>query len=124
MWASLTFPPNAHLISGENPAYIGNVNRGESRTVNWTIVFMKSGEWLLDVNASGYRADIGTYVEKHGSATVTVTGTIPSIPVGGIWIPVDKLGLLAPYISLVSTIVVTTATTGLYAKRVKRRKKK
>ena len=44
------------------------------------------------------------------------------IPVGGIWIPVDKFGLLAPYIGLASTIVAATAATAIYAKRVKRRK--
>jgi hypothetical protein len=44
------------------------------------------------------------------------------IPVGGIWVPVDKLGLLAPYIGLASTIIVATATTAVYVKRVRRRK--
>jgi len=38
-------------------------------------------------------------------------------PVGGIWIPVDKFGLLAPYIALTSTILVATAATAIYAKR-------
>ena len=45
-------------------------------------------------------------------------------PVGGIWVPVDKFGLLAPYIALASTILVATAATTIYVKRVKRRKKK
>ena len=45
-------------------------------------------------------------------------------PVGGIWVPVDKFGLLAPYIGLASTILVATAATAIYVKRVKRRKKK
>jgi len=43
--------------------------------------------------------------------------------VGGIWVPVDKFGLLAPYIGLASTIIVATAATAIYAKRVKRREK-
>ncbi|UCE16266.1 MAG: hypothetical protein JSV12_01230 [Candidatus Bathyarchaeota archaeon] len=47
-----------------------------------------------------------------------------SQPVGGIVSPVDKLGLLAPYIGLTSTIVVTTVATAIYVKRVKRRKEK
>ena len=42
-------------------------------------------------------------------------------PVGGIWVPVDKLALLAPYIGLASTILVATAATAIY---IKRRKKK
>jgi len=45
-------------------------------------------------------------------------------PVGGVWVPVDKFGLLAPYIGLASTIIAATAATGIYVKRVKRRKKK
>jgi hypothetical protein len=43
-------------------------------------------------------------------------------PVGGTIISVDKLGLLAPYIGLASTILVATATTTICVKRVKRRK--
>jgi len=77
MWASLTFPPEGNVISGENPVYIGNMNRGESRTLNWTLAFATCGFFNLDVNASGYNADTGGYVEKHGYATVTVTDTTP-----------------------------------------------
>lgn len=43
---------------------------------------------------------------------------------GGIVIPVDKFGLLAPYIGLTSTIIVATVATAIYFKRVKRRKEK
>lgn len=79
MWASLTFPPEGDLISGVNPVYIGNVSRGESRTVNWTLVFAAGGIFNLDVNASGYRQDTGEYVEMHGYATLTVDATPPVI---------------------------------------------
>jgi len=44
--------------------------------------------------------------------------------VGGISIPVDKFGLLAPYLGLASTIVAATVATVVYVKRVKRRKEK
>ena len=44
--------------------------------------------------------------------------------VGGILVPVDKFGLLVPYIGLASTIIVATAATAIYTKRVKRRKQK
>jgi len=43
---------------------------------------------------------------------------------GGLYAPVDKIGLLAPYIGVASTIVVATVATAIYAKRVKRRKEK
>ncbi|MCJ7423768.1 hypothetical protein MUP01_05815 [Candidatus Bathyarchaeota archaeon] len=45
-------------------------------------------------------------------------------PVGGIVVPVDKFGLLAPYIGLASTIIVATVATAIYVKRVKRGKEK
>jgi hypothetical protein len=44
--------------------------------------------------------------------------------VGGIVISVDKLGLLAPYIGVASTILVATVATAVYIKHVKRRKEK
>ena len=42
-----------------------------------------------------------------------------TVPVGGVWVPIDKFALLAPYIGLVSTIVVATVATAIYAKRRK-----
>jgi len=45
-------------------------------------------------------------------------------PVGGIIVPVDKFGLLAPYVGLASTILVATVATAIYVKRVKHRKEK
>jgi len=44
--------------------------------------------------------------------------------VGGVWVPVDKFGLLAPYIGLASTIIVATVATAICLRRVKRRKEK
>jgi prenyltransferase beta subunit len=66
----------------------------------------------------------------YGSEEVTTAlcmealAKFPGIGVGGIWIPIDKFGLLAPYIGVASTILVATATTAIYVKRVTRRKKK
>lgn len=62
-------------------------------------------------------------------------GTLPTPPsyltpprgapvVGGVTTPVDKFGLLSPYIGLASTIVVATAATAIYIKRVKHGKEK
>ena len=50
--------------------------------------------------------------------------TVTSPPVGGFWIAIDKLALFAPYIAIISTILVATVVTAIYAKRNKRRKKK
>jgi len=71
MQASLTLPPEANLTLGDNPVNIGNMSIGDSTSVNWTIVFTASGEFILDVNASGYREDTSTPVEEHGTAQVT-----------------------------------------------------
>jgi len=48
----------------------------------------------------------------------------PYTGVGGILVSADKLRLLAPYLGLVATIVVTTVSTAIYVKRVRRRKEK
>lgn len=47
----------------------------------------------------------------------------PPPPVGGVWVPVDKLALLAPYIALASAILIATFATAIYVKRTKRIKK-
>lgn len=46
-----------------------------------------------------------------------------SAAVGGAEIPVDKIGMLAPYISLASTILVAVAATTIYIKHVRGKKK-
>jgi hypothetical protein len=46
------------------------------------------------------------------------------ISVGGVSVPIDKFGLLAPYIGLASAFLVATVATAIYVKRVKRRKEK
>jgi hypothetical protein len=61
----------------------------------------------------------GIYSEEWADHPVTEPPTT-----GGIWIPVDKLGLLAPYIGLTSAIFVGTVATAVYVKRAKRRKEK
>ena len=48
----------------------------------------------------------------------------PARAVGGVVVPVDKFGLLAPYIGLASTILAATVATTVYVKHVKRRKEK
>ena len=59
----------------------------------------------------------GALAPKKGS-NMTTEG------VGGYVIPVDKFALLAPYIGLTSTILISAVITAVYFKRVKRRKEK
>jgi hypothetical protein len=62
--------------------------------------------------------DVPALREIWGDQIMNITG------VGGIVITVDKFVLLAPYIGLTSTIIVTAVATVVYVKRVKRRKEK
>ena len=75
--------------------------------------FIPSETFLLD---SSYTQILPCDI-IDGSVTQTA-------PVGGIWVPVDKFSLLAPYIGLVSAILAATAATAIYAKRIEHRKKK
>jgi hypothetical protein len=48
-------------------------------------------------------------------------GSVLDGPVGGIVIPIDKFGLLAPYVGLASTVLVVVVASLIYVKRVRRR---
>ncbi|MGQ9460229.1 MAG: cohesin domain-containing protein [Candidatus Bathyarchaeaceae archaeon] len=78
------------------------------------------GESILDL----YETKLVNSLEQPINHTpydgYVTTGTSPQ-PVGGIWIPVNKLELMAPYIGLVSTISIVLAVTAIF---IKRRKKK
>jgi hypothetical protein len=66
-------------------------------------------------NATREAADVVQYTSE-------VIGPFPLGPVGGILVPVDRFGLLAPYIGFASTILVATVATAIYVKRVKHKK--
>jgi len=83
----------------------------------WTFTSTSTGSYEIYLRVTD---NVGA-TRNSNTAHVTVE---EEQPVGGIWIPVDKLGLLAPYIGLASIILVATAATAIYAKRVKRRKEK
>lgn len=70
-----------------------------------------------------YRVPIESMSEE-GEWEFQFSGTAYEGGVGGVVVPVDKVGLLAPYIGLASTIIVATIATAIYVKRVKRRKEK
>jgi hypothetical protein len=90
------------------------------------------GSCILNLTQSPPDLTCGTKLnERVGSNVVPISpiilhdasfdnkGLTPSV--GGTYIPVNKLELLAPYIALVSTIIAATAATAIY---VKHRKKK
>jgi len=91
---------------------------------------------ITGVNGNGTIATVKFSAENEGSCTLNLydtklvssqkqltshnsidgTVTIPSTPVGGIWIPVDKFSLLAPYIALVATIILAVSISVAYIK--------
>jgi len=79
----------------------------------------QTGDW---VHSSPAVANGRVFVGSH-DGYIYAFGP-PSPTVGGIIVPVDKFGLLAPYIGLSSTILVATVATAVYVKHVKRRKEK
>jgi len=65
--------------------------------------------------------ETNTTITVHSTGTYTAYyGEPQPPPVGGIWVPVDKLGLLAPYICLAITIIVATVATATLVKHKKK----
>ena len=73
---------------------------------------------FLDVDSDG---TVQLYDRFYAVDPGEITFTYEPV-VGGIVVPTDKFGLLAPYIGLASTIMFATAASVVYARRVKRRK--
>jgi len=69
-------------------------------------------QWPSGVTQYNYRAE--TF---QSPATTYTIGTLVAGGVGGTVVSVDKLGLLAPYVGLVSTIIVATVATAICVKR-------
>lgn len=75
------------------------------------------GDCTLDLTESPPDLECGVKLNKRVDSSVlwidpielTDGSFMSSRPVGGVWIPVDKLGLLAPWIGLASTIILATA---------------
>jgi len=84
---------------------------GENRTLNfiWNTESVPYDYYWVSAEASTASSQIDYLISPIGIG--------PPLPVGGIVIPVDKFGLLAPYIALASTILIATAATAIYVKR-------
>jgi hypothetical protein len=91
---------------------------------NATGVPVNSGTGTAVLAGAGAGLDIYGNIPTVGAAYTdyifTDHGVTATVPVGGIWIPVDKLTLLAPYIGLVSAIVLALATTAVLFKHRKK----
>jgi len=104
--------------------------------IQWIQVFKKNGEFVFYVGySSPYPHDVTFSIENVWPDDFPLLVPIMEYEgiyrehtirykVGGFVIPVDKFGLLAPYLGLASTALVATVASVVYAKRVKRRKEK
>lgn len=126
-------PPEIIIISPENGTYLGDSVSLEftvNETVSWIGYSLDNqanvtvtGNTTLTGLAIGphnvvvYAND--TYGNTGSSDKVYFTITEPSPPVGGIWIPVNKVELLAPYIGLVILLAVSVVTVAYVKKRKK-----
>jgi len=87
-----------------------------------------NGAWHSSTNPEDFQLDNNAPERDKSKLVHTLEATYiyigPHEYVGGIWVPVDRFGLLAPYIGLALIILVATVATATYAKRVKCRETK
>ncbi len=77
---------------------------------------------LINDAAADPDHDGRTNIQEYNLGSDPCVSDLPQ-GVGGVVTPIDKLGLLAPYIGLTSTISVAAVATAIYAKRVRRGKR-
>lgn len=80
----------------------------------------KGAEWLIsEQNSNGGWSGSDECPEIDSEAAQAIWASIP-FPIGGFWVPVDKLELLAPYIGLALLLISTAATSIVIIKRTKK----
>jgi len=114
---SVTTYYDANIISTKSVT----VASGATKTLTFSWWPTKIGTYKIKAKAATGNCEPDTSDNTREDGWVAVIGTGPCVGVGGIMIPTDKLGLLAPYIGVASTILVATAATAIYVRRVKRR---
>lgn len=79
----------------------------------------------VDAKKGTYTVQVSsTYDGVTATNSTSFTYTVASPSVGGIWLPIDKFALLAPYIGLALAVLAATVASAVYVKRVKRREEK
>ena len=105
---------------------IQQVDASEPPATEWTRTYgganYDSAFSVVETSDGGYA--IAGFTTSFGAGNydfwlVKVAGP-PAIPVGGIWVPVDKFGLLAPIFGSTFTIIVGTVAAAIYVKRRKK----
>jgi hypothetical protein len=78
---------------------------------------------MLDGVEVGNANPINVIMDTNHTLGAVFLNTFPG-GVGGIFVPVDKFSLLAPYIGLASAAMIGAVATAVYVKRVKPTKEK
>jgi len=83
--------------------------------------------WTYNIPSVGLKAHVYFKYDIiwNGDKVLTAIADHP-VPsgVGGVWIAVDKFGLLAPYVGLASTTAIGAVATVVYVRRAKRKEEK
>lgn len=125
--ATLEGIPNANVkIYFANGTLVASFATNCGGNAGW---YFPEAIYHYQVSAAGYQPYAsGNFVLNTDMVYLVVSLAPPPPPpppsVGGFIVPVDKLGLLAPYIGLASTTMIGTVASIVYFKRVKRRKEK
>lgn len=70
--------------------------------------------------AGGFSSPVVVQANVGSGVAAPPTWYYPYVAkVGGVWLPIDKFGLLAPYFGLASMIIAATVVTFIYIKRTK-----
>lgn len=82
--------------------------------------FQNGLRWYLLTNSTITVKRLDDDWGNYDQVRVMIWKIEPEGAVGGLWIPVDKLGLLTPYIGLTLTTIIATAITIAFFKRRKK----
>jgi hypothetical protein len=121
-WYGFNFVPEINLGPGQEASRTTpdiNTELGGTPT-DFTMNYVLNGEVKSISIGPVPPLELGKWYPL-GSSSIPADVTIveAAVGVGGIIVPVDKFGLLAPYIGLTSTIVVASVATAVYVKRRK-----
>jgi len=118
------FNDNASAVNGGDNTFLGGGNETALRFPIDRDAINLTGDndvWLRNSQSTDDPIEVEIYFSMGDIETYD-----EPVPVGGFSVLIDKPkpDLLAPYIGLASTIIVATAATAIYVKRVKHRKEK
>ena len=111
VWCELRrFNSTDYKVMAGNMESSGAPGLGSSHddTIAYATIDNSRYAYFLEVRITGQ--------PNYGFKYAVVEHTLPSVPVGGLYIPVDKFSLLAPYIALVSTIILAVSISVAYIK--------